>query len=167
MSGVRRRVVAMVGLIALLACNGGTFAADASESVTDDEGLVRREEALREQLKGLLEELDEVRERRRAAGHEESGPPVVKDHATVSKPDAAPEVVLHDVAVISDRVSRRPAGIAESSTTRSEHELQPTRHLRESLESLPGIVTRQGFGGVKSTSRSEARGRRTAARCAT
>lgn len=147
MSGVRRRVVAMVGLIALLACNGGTFAADASEAVTDDEGLVRREEALREQLKGLLEELDEVRERRRAAGHQESGPPVVKEHTTVSHPETAPEVVLHDVAVISDRVSRRPAGIAESSTTRSEHDSQPTRHLRESLESLPGIVTRQGFGG--------------------
>ncbi|CAE6699442.1 hypothetical protein NSPZN2_10652 [Nitrospira defluvii] len=50
MSGVRRRVVAMVGLISLLACNGGTFAADASEAVADDEGLIRREEALREQL---------------------------------------------------------------------------------------------------------------------
>ncbi len=148
MDRFRCGVVAVLGMVTLLAGFGGhALAADSSEAMSGDEALAQREEALRQQLKGLVEELDDVRERRRAAGHQDASSPVIKEHRTALEPGAAPEVVLHDVAVISDRVSRRPAGITESSTMRSEHESQPTRHLRESLESIPGIVPRQEHGG--------------------
>jgi iron complex outermembrane receptor protein len=45
------------------------------------------------------------------------------------------------------QLPRRPEGMARSATPRSEHESQPTRTMRESLESLPGVTARQGPGG--------------------
>ena len=45
------------------------------------------------------------------------------------------------------RLERRPDGMSRSATPRAEHESQPTRTMRESLESLPGVTARQGSGG--------------------
>lgn len=39
-----------------------------------------------------------------------------------------------------------PEGVTQSTAPRSELTEQPTRHMRESLESLPGMTVRQGEG---------------------
>ena len=43
-------------------------------------------------------------------------------------------------------LQNRPEGVTTSSVPRSELTEQPTRHMRESLESLPGMTVRQGQG---------------------
>ena len=45
-----------------------------------------------------------------------------------------------------DRIQRRPEGITLSSTEQSETDSQPTRTMKESMESLPGVVMRQANG---------------------
>lgn len=144
----RRTIIAGLGLVSLSVGAGiGIGAAEEAFPPYQEQELEERERVLTQKLKGVLDELEEVKERRRATGRQE---PTVSPLAeqTVSVPSGGvPEMALTDIRIISERVERRPEGITESSTTRSEHESQPTRHLRESLESLPGIVTRQGFGG--------------------
>lgn len=44
-------------------------------------------------------------------------------------------------------LNREPTGVTKSEVPRSELSDQPTRHLRESLESVPGVSARQGQGG--------------------
>jgi iron complex outermembrane receptor protein len=43
-------------------------------------------------------------------------------------------------------LEKQPAGVTQSTVPRSEFTEQPTRHMRESLESLPGMTMRQGNG---------------------
>jgi iron complex outermembrane receptor protein len=43
-------------------------------------------------------------------------------------------------------LEKRPAGVTQSTAPRSEFTEQPTRHMQESLESLPGMTVRQGNG---------------------
>ena len=44
-------------------------------------------------------------------------------------------------------LDKEPAGVTKSVVPRSEVSDQPTRNLRESLESVPGVTIRQGAGG--------------------
>ncbi|MBI5854287.1 MAG: TonB-dependent receptor plug domain-containing protein [Nitrospirae bacterium] len=44
-------------------------------------------------------------------------------------------------------LDKEPAGVTKSVVPRSELSDQPTRNLRESLESVPGMSVRQGAGG--------------------
>lgn len=45
------------------------------------------------------------------------------------------------------RLQSQPEGMARSIVPRSEFSDQPTRSMKESLESLPGVSTRQGSSG--------------------
>ena len=45
------------------------------------------------------------------------------------------------------RLRSQPEGTARSTVPRSEFSDQPTRSLKESLESVPGVSTRQGANG--------------------
>ncbi len=148
MSGFRCAVVAVLGMVSILAGSGGrTFAAGPSEAMSGDDALGQREEVLKRQLKDIIEELEDVKERRRAAGGSAPEPAPVTEQRMPDHPGAVPELAMSDVHVMSQRVEQRPSGVTQSSTPRSEHESQPTRHLRESLESIPGIVPRQEHGG--------------------
>ena len=55
-------------------------------------------------------------------------------------------VMLEEMSIVSTRILKRPAGLTLSSTPQSETQAQPTRTMKESLESLPGIVLRQANG---------------------
>jgi len=135
-------------MVSILAGSGGrTFAAGPSEAMSGDDALGQREEVLKRQLKDIIEELEDVKERRRAAGGSAPEPAPVTEQRMPDHPGAVPELAMSDVHVMSQRVEQRPSGVTQSSTPRSEHESQPTRHLRESLESIPGIVPRQEHGG--------------------
>lgn len=119
----------------------------AAEEPAEETRLEQREQVLKKQLKEIIDELEDVKERRRAAGGSVHEPSTVTEQRVAAHPEAVPELALSDVHVMSQRVEQRPSGVTQSSTPRSEHESQPTRHLRESLESIPGIVPRQEHGG--------------------
>lgn len=145
---LRRTIVAGLGLVSLSVGAGiGIVAAEEPFPPYQEQELEERERVLKQKLKGVLDELEEVKERRLATGRQEPTASPLAEQTVPVPSGGVPEIALTDIRIISERVERRPEGITESSTTRSEHESQPTRHLRESLESLPGIVTRQGFGG--------------------
>ena len=60
-----------------------------------------------------------------------------------------PEPFKWDVALVEApelKPVEQPAGVKQSTVPRSEFTEQPTRHMRESLESLPGMTVRQGNG---------------------
>lgn len=136
--------VAGMGLSALL---WSQAVESAAEEPAEETRLEQREQVLKKQLKEIIDELEDVKERRRAAGGSVHEPSTVTEQRVADHPEAVPELALSDVHVMSQRVEQRPSGVTQSSTPRSEHESQPTRHLRESLESIPGIVPRQEHGG--------------------
>ncbi len=106
-----------------------------------------RERDLRDQLQKILHELEELRQA--PAGGATAAPvqpSVVQEPSEGKAAEAIPQFELADVSIVSDRVQRRPEGITLSATEQSETESQPTRTLRESMESLPGVVLRQANG---------------------
>jgi iron complex outermembrane receptor protein len=148
MSEFRCGVAAVLGMVSILAGSGGyALAIDSSDALSGDDALEQREQVLKRQLKEIIDELEDVKERRRAAGGSLHEPSTMTEQRVADHPEAVPELALSDVHVMSQRVEQRPSGVTQSSTPRSEHESQPTRHLRESLESIPGIVPRQEHGG--------------------
>ena len=57
-----------------------------------------------------------------------------------------PEIDLADVSIVSQRVQKRPEGVTLSTVTSQEIELRPGRHLKESIDSIPGAILRQANG---------------------
>ena len=108
-----------------------------------------REQQLREQLKGILQELEELKQ-----GRESTAPPAEQRKTVTEKvsPEEAqvtgtmPEYELSDTSIVSTRFQKRPEGLSLSSTLPSETDSQPTRTMKESMESLPGVVLRQANG---------------------
>ncbi|HRC44250.1 MAG TPA: TonB-dependent receptor plug domain-containing protein, partial [Nitrospira sp.] len=106
-----------------------------------------RERDLKDQLQKILHELEELQQA--PAGGATAAPvqpSVVQEPSEGMTAEAIPQFELADVSIVSDRVQRRPEGITLSATEQSETESQPTRTLRESMESLPGVVLRQANG---------------------
>jgi iron complex outermembrane receptor protein len=106
-----------------------------------------RERDLRDQLQKILHELEELQQA--PAGGATAAPvqpSVLQEPSEAKAAEAIPQFELADVSIVSDRVQRRPEGITLSATEQSETESQPTRTLRESMESLPGVVLRQANG---------------------
>lgn len=110
-----------------------------------------RERDLRDQLQKILHELEEIQQQP-AEGAVVSPVTPVQPSAEVSGAPAAtaaepiPQYELSDVSIVSNRIQRRPEGITLSSTEQSETDSQPTRTMKESMESLPGVVMRQANG---------------------
>ncbi|MBM4120997.1 MAG: TonB-dependent receptor [Nitrospira sp.] len=115
---------------------------------TTREERAQRKEKLETQLKKILDELDELQRAGVPAegGETPGGAGVVKSRVEPAEPGAAPEMELVDMSIVSTRVQKHPEGISLSATPRSEYDSQPTRHMRESLESLPGVIVRQANG---------------------
>lgn len=105
-----------------------------------------REEQLREQLKGILQELDELQKTREGAMPPGERPKVVTEKVSPEASEVIPEYELSDVSIVSKRFQKRPEGISLSATIPSETDSQPTRTMKESMESLPGVVLRQANG---------------------
>jgi iron complex outermembrane receptor protein len=106
-----------------------------------------RERDLRDQLQKILHELEELQQQPAAdATAVPAQPAVVQEPSESTLAEPVPHYELSDVSIVSDRVQRRPEGVSLSSTEQSETESQPTRTLRESMESLRGVVLRQANG---------------------
>src|SRR5688572_26373448 len=107
-----------------------------------------RERELRDQLKNILQELEELQQQKAGARPEEERPSIIKEPAESVSPEvsARPDIDLADMSIVSQRLQKRPEGISLSATVPAETDSQPTRTMKESLESLPGVVLRQANG---------------------
>lgn len=108
-----------------------------------------REGQLREQLKGILQELEELQRGREQTSPPAEKPKTVTEKVTTEEAEATgamPEYELADTSIVSKRFQKRPEGVSVSSTVPSETDSQPTRTMKESMESLPGVVLRQANG---------------------
>ena len=108
-----------------------------------------REQQLREQLKGILQELEDLQKGRERALPPGERPKTVTEKAAPEQSQvtgAMPEYELADMSIVSKRFQQRPEGISLSATVPSETDSQPTRTMKESMESLPGVVLRQANG---------------------
>jgi len=108
-----------------------------------------REKQLRQDLKRILDELDQLKQPGAPAsgGAPPEQPSAAAPVRQMSELEGGtPEVSLQDMSIVSQRVQMRPAGVSISATEPTEYQSQPTRHMRESLESLPGVIIRQANG---------------------
>jgi len=110
-----------------------------------------REQELREQLNDILKELDEIQQQKEHAKPEAERPAIIKEQAEPeatgeAQATAVPHYDLADMSIVSDRLQKRPEGVSLSATIPAETDSQPTRTMKESLESLPGIALRQANG---------------------
>ena len=108
-----------------------------------------REQQLREQLKGILQELEDLKQGRESTVPPAEQPKTVTEKVTPEQAQATgamPEYELSDTSIVSTHFQKRPEGLSLSSTLPSETDSQPTRTMKESMESLPGVVLRQANG---------------------
>ncbi len=106
----------------------------------------QREGQLREQLKGILQELDDLQKNRESQLPPSERPKVVTEKVAPQESEAMPEYELSDVSIVSKRFQKRPEGLSLAATIPTETNSQPTRTMKESMESLPGVVLRQANG---------------------
>jgi iron complex outermembrane receptor protein len=151
--GVSRWGYAMaVGMFVL--CVAGNSKALAQDAPSSDTSTSPRERALRDQLKNILKELDELQQKKESEKPDAERPTIIKEKAESASPEAAteatseakPDFDLADMSIVSKRLQKRPEGVSLSATVPSETDSQPTRTMKESMESLPGIVLRQANG---------------------
>lgn len=144
------RIAAVMTVVGTLT-SGQSFV-QAQEPNPTEASASPREQELRGQLKGILQELEEIQK-----GRENAVPPAerpktvtekVKPEQTEATEEAGamPEYELADTSIVSKRFQKRPEGVALSSTIQAETDSQPTRTVKESMESLPGVVLRQANG---------------------
>ena len=140
-----KRVMHIIVAVAVL---GSTAAIGHVVSAQEPEqpAVSPREEQLREQLKGILHELDELQKTREGALPPGERPKVVTEKAAPQESEAIPEYELIDLSIVSKRFYKRPEGVSLSATIPAETDSQPTRTMKESMESLPGVVLRQANG---------------------
>ncbi len=105
---------------------------------------VQRKQKLEQRLKEILDELESLKETGEAP--KEPTPSVVEKQVVPEQPTGEAEIELKDMSIVSRRVQKRPEGVGIVATVPAETDSQPTRNMRESLESLPGVVVRQANG---------------------
>ena len=139
-----------VGIAALLTVASASFVPITwgQSPTTPQTGKTERRETLQKQLKSILDELDQLKQEDEPRPAEPARvgtePPTAEEPAIEKGP--APEIALEDMSIISRRVLKRPEGVTLTTTVPAEYQNQPTRTMRESLESLPGVVIRQANG---------------------
>ena len=145
-----RRRSSVLGGIFLAGIAGGPVIAQ--DAPTGDPAASPREQELRKELNNILKELDEIQQHKERATPEAERPSIIKEQAEPvpeaieAVPKSGPDFDLADMSIVSQRLQKRPEGISLSATVPAETDSQPTRTMKESLESLPGVVLRQANG---------------------
>jgi len=119
-----------------------------------DSAASPREQELRGQLKNILQELEEIQQKKESGKPETERPAIIKEKAEAPSVEETggpvastePDFDLADMSIVSKRHQKRPEGLSLAATVPAETDSQPTRTMKESLESLPGIVLRQANG---------------------
>ena len=144
-----KRWAPYLGFVLLWAVAGQAIAQDAP---TSDPATSPRERELRDQLRNILRELDEIQQHKESVTPGEERPSIIKEQVEPVTPEGSSEAVsqpdfdLADMSIVSKRLQKRPEGVSLTATVPAETDSQPTRTMKESLESLPGIVLRQANG---------------------
>ena len=144
-----KRWAPYLGFVLLWAVAGRAIAQDAP---TSDPANSARERELRDQLRNILRELDEIQQHKESVTPGEERPSIIKEQAEPVTPEGPSEGVpqpdfdLADMSIVSKRLQKRPEGVSLTATVPAETDSQPTRTMKESLESLPGVVLRQANG---------------------
>lgn len=135
-----------VVIIVLFGTGRAAWAEEAASVPMAQAEKARRANELKGQLQKILDELDELERQAEPPEAPKAQPAIPQQEVSAESAEVRPELHMEDISIISRRILKRPAGVAQSTAPRSELTEQPTRHFRESLESLPGIVVRQGNG---------------------
>ena len=146
----RCAIAAGILTICVVGCGEGL----AQETSPSDLPTSPRERELRDQLKTVLQELEELQQKKEGEKLQAERLPIIKEKAepgsaeatTEAAADAKTDFDLSDMSIVSKRLQKRPEGVSLSATLPSETESQPTRTMKESMESLPGVVLRQANG---------------------
>ena len=144
------RIAVVMTVIGML--GAGQPSAQAQEPNPAETTASPREQELRGQLKGILQELEEIQKGRESAVPPAERPKTVTEKAkpepseAIGESGAMPEYELADTSIVSKRFQKRPEGVSLSSTIQAETDSQPTRTMKESMESLPGVILRQANG---------------------
>ncbi len=140
-----------VGIFVICGATGNDIFAQGTSS--SDPSASAREKELRDQLKDILQELEELQQKKESGKPEGERPTIIKEDTEPASEEAAteaasakPDFDLADMSIVSNRQQNRPEGVSLSAMVPSETESQPTRTMKESMESLPGIVLRQANG---------------------
>jgi iron complex outermembrane receptor protein len=141
---MRRRNAFIAVLVSVVLSGSGGIGMVSAEEPAPSTDKGQRKQQLEQRLKEILDELESLKETGEAP--KEPTPSVVEKQVVPEQPTGEPEVELKDMSIISKREVKRPQGVSFSATPRSEHDSQPTRHMREALESLPGVIVRQANG---------------------
>lgn len=151
--GVSRWICSsVVGLVVFCAVGGANVCAQ--DTPAADSSASPRERELRDQLKTILQELDDLQQKKESAKPETERTSIIKEKKeptsseaiTDATPSAEPDLDLADMSIVSKRLQKHPEGMSLSATVPSETDSQPTRTMKESMESLPGVVLRQANG---------------------
>lgn len=122
------------------------FAESDDNTTMSQAALLRQQHMLEDDLDRLKKRLEAVREQlNQLAQVPAPEQPVehVQAQALLQEEEA---IMLEEMSIVSTRILKRPSGISFSSTPQSETDSQPTRTMKESLESLPGVILRQANG---------------------
>ncbi|MCA9462743.1 MAG: TonB-dependent receptor [Nitrospira sp.] len=121
-------------------------AATQDSPVISQDTLVQEQQALEQELDRLNLRLEEVRDKLRGIRQATPSQPTEAQQQAEIQLQEEEAVTLDEISIVSTRILKRPSGVSFSATPQSETESQPTRNMKESLESLPGVVLRQANG---------------------
>jgi iron complex outermembrane recepter protein len=144
---VTQTIVIIIALGAIAAIDDVALAQESTSTEAVQQSP--REQQLREQLKGILQELEDLQKGRESTLPQAERPKTVTEKVIPEQPDVAgaiPEYELSDLSIVSKRFQKRPEGLSLLATEPTETDSQPTRTMKESMESLPGVVLRQANG---------------------
>ncbi|HNP29200.1 MAG TPA: TonB-dependent receptor [Nitrospirales bacterium] len=144
-----RRFVLLLSVPLVFGVSPSTFAASAGLSTSSppsQEILLQQQQELEGELEDVNNRLEEIRQQLRELQRIPVTHQTDEQRQTQAALQEEEVVTLEEMSIVSTRIQKRPEGLAVSSTLQSETESQPTRTMKESLESLPGVVLRQANG---------------------
>jgi len=110
------------------------------------DALHKQRTALEEELDQLTKRLEMVRKELHALDRIPASVQSPESQQTLAQFKEEEVHTLAEISIVSTRIQKLPEGISFDATPQSETENQPTRNMKESLESLPGVIARQANG---------------------
>ncbi|MCA9497924.1 MAG: TonB-dependent receptor [Nitrospira sp.] len=141
-----RTFVLFLSVSLALSVSSPTFAASSNSSVQSQEILLQQQQELEGELDRVNARLNEIRRQLRELHQIPVSQQTDEQRQTQATLQDEEVVTLEEMSIVSTRILKRPEGLTLSSTPQSETDSQPTRTMKESMESLPGVVLRQANG---------------------
>jgi len=124
----------------------GVLAESGNPANMTQETLLQQQQELEKELDRINARLQEVRDQLGQLAQTPASQQTDDQRQTQIQLQEEEAVMLEEMSIVSTRILKRPEGLTLSSTPQSETDSQPTRTMKESMESLPGVVLRQANG---------------------